>query len=139
LKILVVIVGFLTFVPAQLGAALVLPTVGDTFSYRDVVPRGRFGTFAVLYLALSAALVEEVFYRGVLARLVIGSRDTALKRHLFVAVSAILFGVNHWSQGLPQVVATIYLGVVAAFLYLRLRNLWYVIGGHLVLNLLTMR
>lgn len=126
---------FLSFIPIEAIALLVAPPEETAFSYAEALPKGAMGKLLALYLAISAAFVEEIFYRGLLREVFLGKHDSIERRILFVVVSAALFGLNHWSQGSFKMIATTYLGIAAALLYLRYRNLWYLIAGHLALNL----
>jgi membrane protease YdiL (CAAX protease family) len=135
LRLIFVLLAFLSFLPVQAILFAILPQNEANFSYDQVMPTGQLRTFAVLYFALTAALVEEVFYRAMLGWAIVGNSSAPLKQTFYVLLSATLFGLNHWSQGSFKMLATMYLGVIAAVIYLRFRNLWYCIAGHLLVNL----
>jgi membrane protease YdiL (CAAX protease family) len=69
---------------------------------------------------------------------VIGNSGSSIRRFSFVLMSSTVFALNHWPQGGFKVIATAYLGAIAAVLFLKLRNLWYLIAGHLALNLVSL-
>ena len=137
IKLGIAILVFLTFIPIEIMSLHIFPVSPLAFSYGDMMPKGASGKPAALYLAVTAAFVEEIFYRGLLKRVIIGNAETLVRYGMYVVFSAILFGLNHWGQGLFKVVATTYLGIVASLIYLRFRNLWFLIGGHVFLNLLA--
>ena len=132
--LLAVIAAFFTLIPVQLIAEAIFPPTSDDFSYRHLIPAEIPRNLWAVYLAGSAALVEEVFYRGVMKEAIIGGSGTPLQRRLFVIGSALLFGLNHWAQGPAQVISSTYLGAIAALLYLRLNNLWYLLLAHFAFN-----
>jgi membrane protease YdiL (CAAX protease family) len=86
---------------------------------------------AIIYYLLTAPLLEEVFYRGVLGAALLSGR--ASSRVLFVAVSAALFGAAHATVGgIPAFVSTAYFGALVAVLYLIVPNIWLVVIAHFV-------
>jgi membrane protease YdiL (CAAX protease family) len=102
--------------------------------YKEVVPQGPFRAVAVLYLAVTAGLVEEVFFRG-LPLLHLKMRFPAgIPKGLYVASTAIAFGAIHWQNGIHEVVATTVYGLVAAVFYLNLRDLWPLVGAHALID-----
>lgn len=126
---------FLTFLPVQAVAWWLFPPSVGTLSYAPLIPKGALGGLVALYLALTAAVVEEIFFRGLLKELFLSFSGSFAAKALFVGISALLFGVSHWALGAFKVVAALYLGVAAALLYLRFDSLWPNILGHLFLNL----
>ena len=104
------------------------------FSYQASVPDGWLHYPVVLYYAATAGFVEEVFLRG-LPLLYLQSRyGNKVNRIAYVAVTSLLFGLIHWENGVPEVVATAAFGVVAAVVYLRIRNLWPLIVAHALID-----
>lgn len=102
----------------------------SAFLYSRAIPGSPAGALAVLlYLSLTAAFVEEIFYRGLPALF--------LSRPLYPLVSAAAFALIHWESGTREVVATFLLGLLLAALYLRLRNLWPFVAGHAVTDMLA--
>ncbi len=87
------------------------------------------------YLAgmwLSAAVAEELFYRGHVFRMVerVG-RPGVLRNLAAVIVSALLFAAPHAYQGLSGLIATFAFGLAFAVVFLSVRrNLWVVILAH---------
>lgn len=136
-RLFITTLAFLTYVPVQLTAELLLPPAEGAFSFDRVIPAGSLGKVTALYLALTAALVEEIYFRGLLKLVIVGKSTSICPRFLFVLISAVLFGVNHWAQGVFMVVAATYLGVIAALTYLKFGNLWFNVSAHFIVNLLA--
>ena len=106
---------------------------GDSFDYDSVVPVSGFLYFAVvIYFGLSAGLVEEFLFRGLLYRAFSGFPHSLL---LFLVVSPLLFGLVHWEDGLANLASTYIVGVFMAIAYLGFRNLWPLVIGHIFTDL----
>lgn len=100
------------------------------FDYSQAIPRNPVGALLVLlYLSLSAGIVEEIMFRGLPA--------VFLPARLYPAMSAAAFAVIHWESGSRVVIATFLLGMVLAALYLRIRNLWPFVAGHAITDMLA--
>jgi membrane protease YdiL (CAAX protease family) len=103
------------------------------FRYESIVPESGILYFAVIiYFALSAGLVEEFLFRGLLYRAFSGFRHSL---GLFLVISPILFSLVHWEDGLANLASTYIVGVFMAIAYLGLRNLWPLVIGHIFTNL----
>jgi membrane protease YdiL (CAAX protease family) len=112
------------------------PEVAPSF-YQGINPQGLLRLPVILYLSVTAAVVEEVIYRG-LPLWYLERRFNDLSLHTPYAIgTAILFGLIHWENGVHEIVATFAFGVLAAVLYLRLRDLWPLIGAHFVIDMWT--
>lgn len=83
--------------------------------------------FVVAYLALSAALTEELVFRGLAVRL---AEELRAPRWAYVIASSLLFAVVHWEQGMPGVGSAFVVGVAAALIYLRVGSLWPLVLAH---------
>jgi membrane protease YdiL (CAAX protease family) len=100
------------------------------FDYSQAAPRNALGALLVLlYLSLSAGVVEEIVFRGLPALF--------LPPRLYPLLSAAAFGLIHWESGGRVVIATFLVGVVLAALYLRVRNLWPFVAGHAITDMLA--
>jgi membrane protease YdiL (CAAX protease family) len=100
------------------------------FDYTQAIPRRPVaGLLVLLYLSLSAGLVEEIVFRGLPA--------LCLRPTVYPVVSAAAFAAIHWESGSRAVFAAFFLGVVLAALYLWLRNLWPFVAGHAVSDMLA--
>ena len=103
------------------------------FSYDSIIPEsGVLYVLVVVYFALSAGLVEEFLYRGLLFRALNGLRHVNL---LFLLVSPLLFSLAHWEDGAANLVATYVVGLFMAVAYLGFRNLWPLVAGHVFTDL----
>ncbi|MCK4743675.1 MAG: CPBP family intramembrane metalloprotease [Sulfuriflexus sp.] len=107
------------------------------FSYAGMVPEGNAHYFAIFYLAITAAVFEEVFFRGLIWRLVYSSTTPYNKAIVYVAVSSVLFGLVHWENGLAEVFSAMVFGLVACVLYLRLHNLIPLIVAHFFIDIVN--
>jgi len=105
--------------------------------YKQINPTGLLRLPTALYLAVTAGFVEEVFFRGLPLLYLERKFGTALPRKSYVLGTAVIFGVVHWGNGLLEVVATFAFGLLAATLYLRLRDLWPLIGAHIVIDMVA--
>jgi len=108
-----------------------------SFSYGGMVPEGDARYVAIFYLAITAAVFEEIFFRGLIWRLVYSSATPYNKAVVYIAISSILFGLVHWENGIPEVLAAMIFGIVACILYLRLRNLLPLIFAHFVIDMVN--
>jgi hypothetical protein len=84
----------------------------------------------VFYASLTAALVEEPVFRSL--PWLYFSSSLANPEFPFVASTAILFAAVHWEQGIPGLIAAGSLGVVAAMLYTKIRNVWPFVVAHFI-------
>ncbi|MDP3651214.1 MAG: CPBP family intramembrane metalloprotease [Rhodoferax sp.] len=112
-------------------------------SYPDVLPQklsytsklpggGELKFIAALYFGLTAGIVEEFLFRGVLKKLL---GDYISKSNLvFVVLSAVIFGTIHWAAGLSSIVATGMAGLLLAMLYLWTKDLRPLMAGHFLLD-----
>lgn len=132
-----VIVYFVSVVPVRIAAAVWpeaftqgLPSLVD---YRAIAREaGAWQPLAVLYFALTAALVEEYVYRGMLGRYFLDRPDP--RAGAYVAVSVALFASFHWHTGLATLLVSIPTGLFAAIVVVRLRRLAPVIVAHFAID-----
>lgn len=78
------------------------------------------------------ALSEELAFR---APLLLATRDGRIGRASGLIVSALLFGLIHWSQGLDNVVAGTLVGLVLGAATLATRTLWPALIAHYLVDL----
>ena len=100
-------------------------------AHRDTGAAHSIGTVTVLvlFLAVGAPLVEELFFRGLLFRALLGRTPVPVA----VAVSALLFGLAHFEA--VQFAGLAVFGVVLALLAWRTGRLMPGIGAHAAFNL----
>lgn len=108
---------------------------------------GNYGLFAlirnsenkiywVLYMAITAALVEEIYFRGLLYKLLIDIfSDRKATSILYLLISTALFGAIHWEKGTYMVITTSVFGFAAAIFYLEYKYLTPLIVAHFVIDL----
>ena len=103
------------------------------FQYDSIVPEsGFFYYLVIIYFGLSAGLVEEFLFRGLLYRAFSGFKHSL---GWFLVISPILFSLVHWEDGLANLASTYIVGVFMALAYLGFRNLWPLVIGHIFTDL----
>lgn len=105
--------------------------------YVSLIPVGIFKLPVVFYMSITAAVVEEVVYKGI--PLMLFSKYSKYKYFnlLFVVITASLFSLAHWENGIPDIVSALAFGVFSAIVYLRIRNLLPIIFAHFVGDFVT--
>jgi len=102
-------------------------------SYEDVVSYLTDGhlILRILVIGIGAPFAEELVFRGV----IFNRLCSWMPVWVAVLVSSVLFGIMHLNviQGIYATIA----GVVLCVLYVRYRNLWIPIIGHMAFNLLS--
>ena len=107
------------------------------FTYNETIPTGVVAHgLVVMYYAATAGVVEEVVYRGLMWLGISMIVTPRFAKPAYVLVSSLLFASIHWANGVPELAATFAVGVVAALLYLRIGNLWPLVIGHTVTDLI---
>ena len=109
------------------------------FDLETVLPDGAARLPTVLYLCATAAVVEELFYRGVLLEAMAPLGAGIAPMIAYVAISSSLFALSHFESGAAEVFATGLYAIVAAIFALRARNLWPLIVGHFVTDFVALR
>lgn len=98
------------------------------FAYESVVPeQGISRQVVAIYFALTAGIVEELYYRGLCFRIASFFPRPVV---LYLALSPLLFALIHWEGGMANVCATYAFGMIQAVAFLGMRNLWPLIAGH---------
>jgi len=111
----------------------------EGFNIDEVMPTGGAVRWLVVaYLAGSAGLVEEFFYRGVLRELIAPEGAGIGRASVYVVVSSVLFALSHFEGGAVAIFASGLYGVVVALFALRVRNLVPVIVGHFTIDLISL-
>lgn len=100
----------------------------QVLSYKSHVPdSGMARAICAIYLALTAGVVEEYFFRGI-AKPVIDKVTHSL--FLYVFVSSALFASVHWASGLANVVQAFICGLALGSLYVWIRHLTPLMIAH---------
>jgi membrane protease YdiL (CAAX protease family) len=94
---------------------------------------------AIAYLCISAAVVEEIFFRGLFRHFMIGSdpHPSTSRVISYVLVSSISFGLCHWERGAAIVLTMSVFGIAASILYLRSASVYPLVGAHAVVGVLV--
>jgi len=102
--------------------------------YRHFIPSGVARPYVTVYFALTAALVEEMVYRGLFWRALAGL-SSRYRVGLYIIGSSMLFAAIHWENGWPEVIAAGVFGIGACVIYLRIHTLWPLVFAHFVSDL----
>ncbi len=102
--------------------------------YKEINLTGLAHIPSTFYLAVTAGFVEEVFFRGLPLLYLERKFGKALPRKSYILGTAFVFGLIHFRNGPHEVAATFAFGLLAAILYLRLRDLWPLIGAHILID-----
>ena len=99
------------------------------FEYESVVPSEAFlrGVVAI-YFGLSAGIVEELYYRGLMHRIALFFSNPAI---VYVIASPLIFSIIHWEGGTPNLITTYVYGLISVLAFLYMRNLWPLMIGHI--------
>jgi membrane protease YdiL (CAAX protease family) len=102
----------------------ILPDEG-MFKYQSVMPEdGAARALAALYFALSAGIVEELYFRGLLFKALASTP-------LYLVLSPLLFAAIHWESGPANAAGAYVFGLFSAAVFVAIRNLWPLIAGHI--------
>jgi membrane protease YdiL (CAAX protease family) len=106
----------------------ILPDEG-LFKYHSMVPEGGAARLlTTLYFALSAGIVEELYFRGLLFKAASFFPGSSA---LYLLLSPLLFAAIHWESGPANAAAAYTFGLFSAAVFLMIRNLWPLIAGHI--------
>ena len=105
------------------------------FSYGTALPKGPLHLPALLYMSLSAGLMESVFYLALPWYFWRNYLGLAHRRRTFVWLSSAVFASVHWEQGPHNMVAVFAFGFVACLLYWKINDLWPIVGAHTVVDI----
>jgi len=106
------------------------------FTFHDAYPEGIIGTIIWLYSALTAGIVESIFFIGL--PWLLWSRLVKDNRLTFIAVISVIFAAVHWEQGLHIIAGAFVFSLVACAWYLGLKNLWPVLLAHIFIDLIAL-
>lgn len=97
-------------------------------------PRGLSGTAVQVYAAVSAGLVESIFFIGLPWLWYANARSRPSILHFTIAVSAI-FALAHWEHGRHIVIAAFFTHLVLCKWFFQWNTLWPVVLGHTLIDL----
>lgn len=99
------------------------------FAYQMVMPHDRTLRHLVsIYFALSAGIVEEIYYRGLFYKV---TQFWPRPLLLYGLLSPIAFALVHWEGGLASMLSAYAFGMLMVFAFMLMRNLWPLIIGHI--------
>ena len=106
------------------------------FSFPGVFPSGVMGTAIWVYSAITAGVVESIFFIA-LPWLLYHNVRAAPSRVEFTMLAALVFAVAHWEQGPHVVIGAFFSHLFACFWFFRFGTLWPVAGGHMLVDLVA--
>jgi membrane protease YdiL (CAAX protease family) len=109
------------------------PEPGTAF-YKSTVPDGLLHYPVLLYLAVTAGFAEEVFFRALPLLYFRERYGTSKPNWIYVVTTSLLFGAAHWENGAHEVIATFAYGIAASVFYLKLKDLWPLVGAHALID-----
>ncbi|MGH8857930.1 MAG: CPBP family intramembrane glutamic endopeptidase [Polaromonas sp.] len=107
-----------------------------TFNHKDALPETPvLRLIVVIYLATSAALIEEAVFRG-LSWLYVGQyKRSPFSVPSFAVITSLLFAAIHYEQGPHAMIAALSVGIVAAMLYAKIQNIWPFLIAHFLIDI----
>lgn len=105
------------------------------FAFGNVVPQGIAHLPTVLYMSVTAGVVESIFMLALPWYLWRDCFGLAHRRGTFVWLISLLFASIHWEQGPHSMVAAFAYGYLACRLYWRLNDLWPIVGAHTLIDI----
>lgn len=120
---------------AQHFAWVIIRPANISALYKSVIPDGLFHFPVVLYFGVTAGIVEEIFFRALPLLHVKGRFRNKVALTGYAVTTLVLFGAAHWENGAHDVVATFIYGLLASALYLKLRDLWPLVGVHALIDI----
>ncbi len=108
--------------------------IEPAFSYGAVTPNGPMRQLIAAYWALTAGLMESIFYIGLPWYIWRNRLNLVQHRSLFLWLSSVVFGLVHWEQGLHNAIGAFAFGLVACLLYWKINDLWPIVGAHTLVD-----
>lgn len=115
----------------------IFPPIPSIFSFDQVISHGLLRIPVVVYLAVSAGFIEEIFFRGILREIIVGENETRRSNFTYVSISSLAYAMSHWGAQTYEILSVSITGILACCLYLKFRNLWPLIVAHVGLNLVV--
>lgn len=132
--LLVFISAGLAFLVARNLSWRVLGSSPGSFQLAHLFPEGLASAGVQIYAAVSAGLVESIFFIGLPWLLYASARQHPSEMRFMLTVSA-LFALAHWEHGRHGVIAAFFAHWVMSRYFLHWRNLWPVVLGHTMVDL----
>ncbi len=102
------------------------------FSYTSMQSKFYlYKLLSALFFAATAAIVEELYYRGLLYKII---ESFNYHKIIYLVFSPLLFALAHWEQGVDGLISNLMFGFIFCLFYMKLRNLWPLITGHFIVD-----
>lgn len=124
----------LAFLVARNLSWRVLGPSPGSFQLVHLFPQGLTGAAMQIYAAISAGLVESIFFIGLPWLLYASAHQHPSEMRFMLTVSAI-FALAHWEQGRHIMIAAFFSHLVMCRWFLLWRTLWPVVLGHTMIDL----
>jgi len=108
----------------------------ELFRLTSVFPSGLWGTITWIYSAVTAGIIESIFFISLPWLLYHNVRNTPSKMAFTILVS-LVFAAAHWEQGTPAITASFAFNLIACFWFFQLGTLWPVAAGHILVDLVA--
>lgn len=125
--------GLVFLVARNLSWRVLGPSPGS-FQLAQFFPQGLAGAAVRIYAAVSAGLVESIFFIGLPWLWYSSASQRPSELQFTIAVSAI-FALAHWEHGRHGVIAAFFAHGVMCRWFLRWKTLWPVVLGHTLIDL----
>lgn len=124
----------LTFLVVQRVGARLLGNPAAYLQYPALSSEIVAGTVGRIYMALTASLVESIFFLGLpwLYHAHAGGRPSPAA---FTLVVSAIFALAHWEHGAHVLLAAFFCHIVFCAWYLEWKTLWPIAGGHACIDL----
>ena len=133
LFLFVAIVLWIAYEPVNAIAYRYLWREAGIFGYGTVIPKSfPSNAVVVVYFSLTAAFVEEIVFRGLTWSYFSSALPAAWRVPAYIIVTSVLFAAIHSEQGPHGMIAAFSFGLAAAALFVKLKNLWPLVFGHFV-------
>lgn len=100
------------------------------FKYSYTIPqKGAKRIIIALYYALTAAFIEEFYYRALFWKLVKNLKRNVI---IYIFLSSFIFASVHWEGGIINIFTTFFYGIICSIIFVKTKNLWPLIIGHFV-------
>jgi membrane protease YdiL (CAAX protease family) len=133
--ILVPLVLTLMFILVYDFSKILFPTnyLQMDFNYSMIIPSNRYlMIISVFYMALTAGVVEEFYYRSLLRVIIKNS-------YLYIIISSLVFAMVHFEGGIRLIFTALIYGIGASLYFLKTKNIWPLILGHFINDLILFR
>lgn len=130
---LVIVLSLVFRATVWISLMIVRPAGSGAF-YGSIVPEGWLHFPVVLYFAATAGFVEEIFFRALPLVYLKERFGSGIPVAAYLLGTSFLFASMHWENGAHELAATFMYGLLAGALYLRLRDLWPLIGAHVLID-----